>query len=115
MVHPISIAAIASSPALFTTCQSSSLKQARLGWILNNWQMNGILTLQTGTPFSIIDIVGNNIIQRANFKTGFTGSIETSGSTQDRLNGFFNVNRVCSFETDSLEWKQHGNANQPKL
>ena len=59
--------------------------------ILNNWQLNGILTLQTGTPFSVVDIVGNNIIQRANFAPGFTGSIETSGSTQSRLNGFFNT------------------------
>lgn len=60
--------------------------------LLNNWQLNGILTLQTGTPYSIVDIVGNTIIQRANLKSGFTGSIETTGSTQDRLNGFFNVN-----------------------
>jgi hypothetical protein len=60
--------------------------------VLNNWQLNGILTLQTGTPYSIVDIVGNNIIQRANFASGFTGSVETSGSTQERLNGFFNIN-----------------------
>ena len=59
--------------------------------ILNNWQLNGILTLQTGTPFSIVDVVGNNIIQRANFTPGFTGSVETSGDTQSRLNGFFNT------------------------
>ncbi len=59
--------------------------------LLNNWQLNGILTLQTGTPFSIVDIVGNNIIQRANLAPGFSGSIETSGSTQSRLNGFFNT------------------------
>jgi outer membrane receptor protein involved in Fe transport len=61
-------------------------------WLLNNWQLNGILTLQTGTPYSIIDVVGNTIVQRANFMPGFTGSIETSGSTQERLNGFFDVN-----------------------
>ena len=59
--------------------------------VLNNWQLNGILTLQTGTPFSIVDIVGNNIIQRANLASGFTGSIETDGDTQSRLNGFFNT------------------------
>jgi hypothetical protein len=59
--------------------------------LLNNWQLNGILTLQTGTPFSIVDIVGNNIIQRANFAAGFGGSIETSGDTQERLNAFFNT------------------------
>ena len=59
--------------------------------LLNNWQLNGILTLQTGTPFSVVDIVGNNIIQRANFASGFNGSIETSGDTQERLNAFFNT------------------------
>ena len=59
--------------------------------LLNNWQLNGILTLQTGTPFSVVDIVGNNIIQRANFAPGFSGNILTSGSTQSRLNGFFNT------------------------
>jgi outer membrane receptor protein involved in Fe transport len=59
-------------------------------WLLNNWQLNGILTLQTGTPFSLVQIVGNNIIQRANFAPGFTGSVLTSGSTQSRLNGYFN-------------------------
>ena len=59
--------------------------------LLNNWQLNGILTLQTGTPFSVVDIVGNNIIQRANFAPGFNGSIETSGDTQQRLNAFFNT------------------------
>ncbi len=59
--------------------------------LLNNWQLNGILTLQTGTPFSVVDIVGNNIIQRANLAPGFSGSLETSGSTQSRLGGFFNT------------------------
>lgn len=64
--------------------ESSSAKH-----LLNNWQLNGIVTLQTGTPFSIVDIVGNNIIQRANLASGFSGSILTSGSTQSRLNQFF--------------------------
>lgn len=60
-------------------------------FLLNNWQLNGILTLQTGTPFSIVDIVGNNIIQRANFAAGAGGNVLTSGSTQSRLNQFFNT------------------------
>jgi outer membrane receptor protein involved in Fe transport len=59
--------------------------------VLNNWQLNGIVTLQTGTPFSVVDIVGNNIIQRANFAPGLAGSVLTSGSTQSRLNGYFNT------------------------
>lgn len=56
---------------------------------VNDWQINGILTLQTGTPFSIIDAPNNNIIQRANFASG-GGAILTTGSIDSRLNGFFN-------------------------
>ena len=54
-----------------------------------NWQVNGILTLQTGTPFSIVDIPNNFVIQRANFATG-ANAILTSGSTESRLNQYFN-------------------------
>lgn len=60
-------------------------------WLLNNWQLNGILTLQSGTPFSIVDAPNNNIIQRANFAPGFNGNIEGSGSTQNRLVSYFNT------------------------
>jgi outer membrane receptor protein involved in Fe transport len=65
----------------------SDSKAARA--FLNNWQVNGILTLQTGTPFSIVDAPNNNIIQRANFSST-SGTILTSGSTESRLNQFFN-------------------------
>jgi len=59
--------------------------------LLNNWELAGILTLQTGTPFSIVDAPNNNIIQRANFAPGFTGDPSLSGRTQDRLNQYFNI------------------------
>ncbi|HEX8174833.1 MAG TPA: TonB-dependent receptor [Pyrinomonadaceae bacterium] len=59
--------------------------------ILNNWEIAGILTLQTGLPFSIIDNPNNNIIQRANFASGFSGPVYTTGSIEDRLNGYFNT------------------------
>ena len=39
----------------------------------------GILTFQTGLPFSVIDKPDNNIIQRANLRPGFSGGIEGSG------------------------------------
>ena len=57
---------------------------------LRHWQVNGILTLQTGTPFSIVDFPNNFIIQRANFAAG-GGAVLTSGSTESRLNQFFNT------------------------
>ena len=45
---------------------------------LKNWQLNGILTLQTGTPFSIVDFPNNFIIQRANFAPGSTSEFVSS-------------------------------------
>jgi outer membrane receptor protein involved in Fe transport len=60
-------------------------------WLLNNWQFNGILILQTGLPFSIVQAPDNNTIQRANIRPGFSGDIEGSGRTQDRLNAYFNT------------------------
>jgi hypothetical protein len=69
------------------TTSDSSVTRA----LLNNWEIAGILTLQTGLPFSIIDNPNNNIIQRANFAPGGSGAVYTSGDITDRLNGYFNT------------------------
>jgi Carboxypeptidase regulatory-like domain/TonB dependent receptor len=61
-------------------------------WLLNDWGVNGILTFQSGLPFSVIQAPDNNTIQRANLRPTFTGDIEGSGRTQDRLNQYFNIN-----------------------
>jgi hypothetical protein len=58
--------------------------------LLQRWQVNGILTLQTGTPFSIVDIPNNFVIQRANFASG-ANALLTSGSVESRLGQFFNT------------------------
>lgn len=58
--------------------------------LFNNFQLSGIVTLQTGTPFSIIESNGTSVIQRANFAPGFSGSIDDTGST-DPQNLFFNT------------------------
>jgi hypothetical protein len=63
--------------------------------LLDNWQVNGILTLQTGTPFSIVDSPNNFIIQRANFAAG-SGEVLTSGSIESRVNQFFNISAFVS-------------------
>jgi hypothetical protein len=60
-------------------------------WLLNNYQFNGIVTLQTGTPFSIIESNGTSVIQRANFASGFSGNVEGNGATTNRLNAYFNT------------------------
>ena len=48
------------------------------GYEWRNWQANGILTLQTGTPFSIVDVPNNFVIQRANFAPGSTSEFVSS-------------------------------------
>jgi len=53
-----------------------------------NFQVNGILTLQTGTPFSIIDSPNLAIIQRANFAAG-AQSFVTTGDIESRVNQYF--------------------------
>lgn len=58
--------------------------------ILNDWQIAGIAVFQTGLPFSIVDNVGNAVIQRANYNRNFVGDIYTPGDASQRLNGFFN-------------------------
>jgi hypothetical protein len=58
-------------------------------FLLNNYQINGIITLQTGTPFSVIESNGTSVIQRANFASGFAGQVET-GNT-DPSGFFFNT------------------------
>jgi len=58
--------------------------------VLNNWQLNGILTLQTGLPFTIIDSPNLAIIQRANFAPG-AHDLLTTGDIESRLNQYFNT------------------------
>jgi len=57
---------------------------------LKHWQVNGILTLQTGTPFSIVDSPNLAIIQRANFAAG-AQSFLTTGAVESRLDQYFNT------------------------
>jgi hypothetical protein len=58
--------------------------------LFNNYQLSGIVTLQTGTPFSIIESNGTSVIQRANFTPGFSGSLNGTGGT-DPQNLYFNT------------------------
>lgn len=59
--------------------------------VLNGWQVAGIAVFQSGLPFSVVDNVGNAVIQRANFNRNFTGDIYTAGDVSQRLNGYFNT------------------------
>lgn len=59
--------------------------------LLNGWQTNGIITLQSGLPFTVFQAVGASVFNRADFAPGFTGSAELSGSVHSKLTGFFNT------------------------
>lgn len=59
--------------------------------LLDRWQVAGIVTLQSGLPFSIVDNPNNFIIQRANFAPGFSGSAAVGGSVHSKLNRYFNT------------------------
>jgi outer membrane receptor protein involved in Fe transport len=72
--------------------------------LLNDWQIAGVAVFQSGLPFSIIDNPGNAVISRANFRPGFSGDIEESGSISSRLNQYFNPSAFvasCPFGTVS--------------
>ena len=60
---------------------SRSTSQVPKKGFAKNWQVNGIVILQTGTPFSIVDPPNLFIMQRANFATA-AGTPSTSGKVE---------------------------------
>jgi outer membrane receptor protein involved in Fe transport len=71
-------------------------KSALVKGVATGWQLAGITTIQSGTPFEILDPGGARLFgattSRANFAPG--ASAETarlSGKPQDRLNRYFNT------------------------
>ena len=71
------------------------------GRALSGWEFSGVFTLQSGTPFTVIDSNGGGAygylsspnLVTPDFAPGFSCSnAMTSGSTESRLNGYLNVN-----------------------
>src|SRR5208337_3359805 len=61
-------------------------------FLANGWQLGGILTLQSGTPFSIIasnTAFANSFADLAPGRT--IGSAKKSGSVESRLNEYFDT------------------------
>ncbi len=58
--------------------------------VVNGWQTGGVMTLQSGTPFSIICTTAGSsaIYSRADLVAGVSPHV--GGSTESRLNGYFN-------------------------
>jgi hypothetical protein len=60
--------------------------------LANDWELAGILTLQTGTPFSVLTNATAFVQARADFAPGCTASsAELSGSVDSRLNKYFDT------------------------
>jgi hypothetical protein len=60
--------------------------------LLNDWQLAGIVTMQSGTPFSVLTNANAFTQARADFAPGFTASNATlSGAVDQRLNEYFNT------------------------
>ena len=56
--------------------------------VMNQWELASILTLQSGTPFSVSCTSGSSTYNRADVVSGVSPSV--SGSVSDRLGGYFN-------------------------
>ncbi len=60
--------------------------------LINNWELSGILTLQTGTPFSVLTSASAFAQSRADFAPGATvADAELGGPVNQRLNRYFNT------------------------
>ena len=60
--------------------------------LLNGWELAGIVTMQSGTPFSVLTNANAFTQARADFAPGFTASNAAFGGPVDkRLNKYFNT------------------------
>jgi hypothetical protein len=59
-------------------------------WIVNDWEIAGIVTMQTGTPFSVLTNATAFVQARADFATGCTDP-SFDGDVKERLGAYFNV------------------------
>jgi len=55
--------------------------------LINDWQLGGILTLQSGAPFSVVCVSGSALYNRAD-TAGANPAL--GGAVENRLTGFFN-------------------------
>ncbi len=61
-------------------------------WLLNDWELSGIVTLQSGTPFSVLENANAFTQARAQFAAGVgPADIPRSGAVDQRLSGYFNT------------------------
>jgi outer membrane receptor protein involved in Fe transport len=72
-----------------------------VGKALSGWGLSGVTTIQSGLPITFTDTRGGAVYgfagaSRAQLCPGATyGDIATNGSTEQRLNGYFNASAFC--------------------
>jgi hypothetical protein len=76
------------------------IKNEGIGKLANGWELNGVSTFQSGTPFLIADF-GAFTLQDTQFINGSratigSGNILTTGSIYDRLDNFVNLDAFIS-------------------
>jgi hypothetical protein len=62
-------------------------KSALPARLANDWQAGGIVTLQSGLPFSVVCVSGSALYNRADY---LGGTASGSGSVESRLTNYFN-------------------------
>ncbi len=76
---------------------------------LNSWSASGIVTLQSGTPFSIFGRADAFVATRADLVPGRTlASAIKSGDVKDRLNGYFDPSAFMQPPAFTPDWGQLG-------
>jgi hypothetical protein len=77
--------------------------------LINSWSVSGIVTLQTGTPFSIFGRADAFVATRADLKPGRTlDSAIKSGNVADRLTDYFDPSAFMQPPLFTPDWGQLG-------
>jgi len=77
--------------------------------LLNTWSVSGIVTLQSGVPFSIFGRADAFVATRADLVPGRTlASAIKSGDVKDRLNGYFDPSAFMQPPAFTPDWGQLG-------
>lgn len=74
--------------------------------VLSGWQLNGITTLSTGTPFNITSGVDTNLDGNTNDRPNVSGNPKLQGgrSRGDKTQQFFNTSAFTPVQTGKLQY-----------
>ena len=78
-------------------------KSSLAGRTLGGWEASGVITIQSGTPITLIGVNANNVfgingfydLDHLNYAPGCNASgLQTHGSVSSRVNGYFNTSCI---------------------